>query len=69
MNKPKWNYDGDEFYKVIEGLGKVHAADCDIATVLDLDADTFGAMKNGNYIGWTKEENERRSARILGVLL
>ena len=29
-----------------------------------LDPATFSQMKNGKYDGWTKEENERRSARI-----
>jgi len=68
MAKPKWDYDDEKFYKVLEGLGKLGATDKMIAATLDLDADTFSAMKNGTYIGWSESQNSQRSARILGVL-
>lgn len=33
-----------------------------------LSPEVFSCMKNGNYKGWSDEENERRSARLSKVL-
>lgn len=34
----------------------------------DLDEQTFNCMKNGNYIGWSEEENKRHSEKLVKVL-
>lgn len=85
MAKPKFNYDGEDFYKEIYALAMQGLNDGEIAyalgdnlgVVLDDDGrvigeseikglgpDTFAQMKNGQYKGWTEEENERRGKRI-----
>lgn len=65
---PKHNYDGEEFYQDIYAYAMQGMVDAEIADMLDLDADTFNAMKKGSYIGWNDEQNERRSSKILVVL-
>ena len=74
MARPKkFDYDSDEFYDEILALAMQGLTDTEIATMLEdkfgekLDPDTFGCMKNGNYIGWTEEENRIRSERLLRV--
>lgn len=70
MAKPKFNYDSDDFYDEIFTLAMQGANNGEIAYLLEdkfgvsLSPDVFSAMVNGNYSGWTEEENERRSARI-----
>ena len=75
MARPKkFEYDSVEFYDDILALAMQGLTDAEIATMLEdkfgekLDPDTFGCMKNGNYIGWTEEENRIRSERLLRVL-
>ena len=51
MAKPKHDYDNEYFYKRIEGLAMNGYTDEEIANELNLSADVFGAMKNGNYQG------------------
>lgn len=75
MARPKkFDYDGDDFYDEILALAMQGLTDAEIADSLDakfgnnLDEQTFNCMKNGNYINWTKEENERRSQRLIKVL-
>lgn len=71
---PKFDYDSDDFYDEILALAMQGLNDAEIADALgdkfgqSLDPETFTSMKNGNYIGWNDEENERRSARLLKVL-
>ena len=84
MAKPKFNYDGEDFYKEIYALAMQGLIDSEIAyslgdnlgvaededgnikenNIKGLTPEVFSKMKNGNYEGWTKEENERRSKRI-----
>lgn len=72
--KPLFDYDSSDFYNAIYRLAVQGLTDAEIADGLDdklgarLDPDTFNMMKNGKYVGWSKEQNERRSALILGVL-
>lgn len=75
MARPrKFDYDSDDFYDEILALAMQGLNDAEIADALgdkfgeSLDPETFNCMKNGNYIGWNEEENERRSARFLKVL-
>lgn len=75
MARPKkFDYDSDDFYDEILALSMQGLNDAEIADALgdrfgeSLDPETFNCMKNGNYIGWTEEENERRSARFLKAL-
>jgi len=49
MAKPKHDYDSIDFYKRIEGLAMNGYTDEEIANELNLAADVFGSMKNGNY--------------------
>lgn len=68
---PKFDYDGDDFYDEVASLALQGFNDSEIAFSLSnggLDPDVFGSMKNGNYGAWSKEENERRSARLNRVL-
>ena len=60
MAKPKHDYDSEDFYKRIEGLAMNGYTDGEIANELNLSADVFGSMKNGNYQCWDEEENKRR---------
>lgn len=75
MARPKkFDYDGDDFYDEILALAMQGLNDAEIADALQdkfgqsLDPETFNCMKNGNYINWTEEENETRSARLIKVL-
>lgn len=75
MARPKkFDYDSDDFYDEILALAMQGLNDAEIADALQdkfgqsLDPETFNCMKNGNYINWTKEENETRSARLIKVL-
>ena len=68
MAKPKHDYDSPDFFKRIESLAVNGYTDKEIANELDLSADVFGAMKNGNYGGWNEDENQRRSDEICRVL-
>ena len=68
MAKPKHDYDSIDFYKRIEALAMNGYTDEEIANELNLSADVFGSMKNGNYQCWNEEENKRRGAEIHRVL-
>lgn len=68
MAKPKHDYDSPDFYKLIEQLAMNGYTDEEIANELNLSADVFGAMKNGNYQGWNDEENKRRGSEVYRVL-
>lgn len=72
--RPKFDYDRDDFYDEIFALAFNGATQTEIAYLLQdklgitIDPANFGKMIRGNYGGWTKEENERRSARLCRVL-
>ena len=68
MAKPTHDYDSPDFYKLIEQLAMNGYTDEEIANELNLSADVFGAMKNGNYQGWNDDENKRRGSEIYRVL-
>lgn len=68
MAKPKHDYDSEDFYKRIEQLAMNGYTDSEIANELNLSADVFGSMKNGNYQCWNDEENKRRGFEIHRVL-
>ena len=68
MRKPKHNYYDDKFYEDIMGYAMQGFTDAEIADALDLNADVFGSMKNGNYAMWNKKQNTERSERINRVL-
>ena len=68
MAKPKHDYDSIDFYKRIEQLAMNGYTDTEIANELDLSADVFGSMKNGNYQCWDEEEKKRRGDEIHRVL-
>ena len=70
----KFDYDSDDFYDEILALALQGLSDAEIADALQdkfgqsLDPETFSCMKNGNYINWSEEENQRRSDRLIKVL-
>lgn len=70
MAKPKFDYEGDEFYQEIEKLAFRGMKDSEIAYSLvdkfgvDLSPAVFNRMKNGKYEGWSEEENATYSERI-----
>ena len=75
MAKPKYDYDGDTFYRRIQEsadrqmLENHIVWDKVLAEDLGFEAPTtFSEMKNGEYRPWSKEENERRSKRINELL-
>lgn len=70
MAKPKYDYNGDSFYEEILALAMQGLTDAEIADSLtnSLSPEAFCRMKNGNYDGWTKRQNEKRSERICQVL-
>lgn len=74
MAKPKFDYDGEDFYKEIYALAMQGLDDKEIAYSLadsfgvGLRPSTFACMKGGNYKGWNTEENERRGERISNEL-
>lgn len=70
MAKPKFDYEGEEFYEEIKNLAMQGQKDSEIAYSL---ADKFGValtpavfirMKNGSYEGWNEEINKERSEKI-----
>lgn len=65
---PKHDYDDDEFYDQVFYWAFNGANNSEIASVMDLNADVFGCMVNGNYNKWNEEQNERRSKRLARVL-
>lgn len=73
-SKPKFDYDGDEFYEAIYELALNGMTNDEIADGLEsklgksLYPDTFSLMILGKYPVWDKEQNERRSARIQRIL-
>lgn len=72
--KAHFDYDSEAFYEAIFTNAIKGLNDYEIAYELGeqfnttLDPETFSCMKNGNYVGWDKEENSRRSERILKEL-
>lgn len=74
MAKPKYDYDSDEFYRLIEESASRQMMENNIffdkyiAEDLGLRDTTFSDMKNGEYREWTEEENRRRKSRINEVL-
>lgn len=75
-NKPKFDYDSDEFYNEIQRLAFNGATDKQICYLLSehfkvftpMSPQTFSAMKNGIYQAWNKEQNKVRGQRIRDVL-
>lgn len=71
---PKFDYDSDLLYDEIYHLAFNGASDAEIIQLLENDKGEhisdglFDAWKHGRYPKWTEEENERRSARLVGVL-
>ena len=68
MAHPKHDYDSEEFYQDIYAFAMQGLNDGEIADKLNLDPDTFGAMKGGIYHVWNEEQNKERSSKIVGVL-
>jgi len=66
--KPKYNYDGLDFYIKIMQAAMNGASDAETADYLDLEPTTFSDMKNGTYAPWSEEENKSRSSKIKQVL-
>lgn len=72
--KPKFDYDGNEFYDEILALTMQGLTDAEIADALEdkfgvsLSPERFCCMKNGNYDKWTKKQNAERSKRMGKVL-
>lgn len=70
MAKPKFDYDGEEFYQEIERLAFRGMKDSEIAYSLadkfgvDLCPAVFNRMKHGKYEGWNEEKNAKRSELI-----
>lgn len=64
MAKSKHNYDSGEFLRKVFELAMRGFTDAEIANELDLSPESFCLMKNGNYKGWSKKDNERRSKAI-----
>lgn len=70
MAKPKFDYEGDEFYNEIQNLAMQGQKDSEIAYSLadkfgvDLTPVTFARMKGGTYGKWSEEQNRERSLRI-----
>lgn len=64
----KYDYDSEEFYQDIFGFAMQGFNDAEIADAIDLDPETFNTMKNGKYINWNDDENQRRGDRIVKVL-
>lgn len=74
MAKPKFDYEGDEFYEEIKNLAMQGQKDSEIAYSLaskfgvDLAPAVFLSMKNGNYDKWTPEQNAERGEKIANSL-
>lgn len=65
---PKYDYDGDDFYDEVFFLAFNAATDAEIAYSMGLTETAFNLMKNGKYDKWSKEDNQRRSDRLVKVL-
>lgn len=65
---PKHDYDSDDFYDQVFYLAFNGAINSEIAVSMNLVPDVFNKMVNGNYAGWSEEENARRSTRLCRVL-
>lgn len=74
MAKPKYDYDGKEFYSKIKASAERQmrtshiVRDADIAHDLNILPQTFSEMKTGQYRRWAKDANERRGKRIAELL-
>jgi len=74
MARPKFDYNSNEFYEELFALAFQGLTDAEIADGLSdkfgqtLTPGVFCKMKNGNYEGWNKKQNEERSERISQVL-
>lgn len=74
MAKPKFDYDGNDFYDEILALAMQGLTDTEISYALEdrfgkhITPELFFCMKNGNYSKWTPEQNKERSERIVKVL-
>ena len=72
---PKFNYDSDDFYDEILALAMQGLTNAEIATMLEdkfgesLSPEAFSSMVNGTYDKWSDEENDRRSAKLVKVLV
>lgn len=74
MPKPKFDYDGNDFYDEILALAMQGLTDAEIADALadrfgvSLSPEVFCTMKNGNYDKWSEAQNKVRSERLAKVL-
>lgn len=74
MAKPKFDYNGDEFYMEIMALAMKGLTDSQISFSLsekfgeELEATTFSKMKNGKYDKWSEEQNKKYGGRIVQAL-
>jgi len=72
--RPKFDYDGDDFYDEVLALAMQGMTDAEIADALadklgdSLSPERFNCMKNGTYEAWTEEENKQRGERLCKVL-
>lgn len=70
MAKPKFDYNGEEFYKEVERLAFRGMLDSEIAYSLSdkfgvgINPAVFSRMKNGKYQGWSESENKEYSEKI-----
>lgn len=64
----KYDYDSDDFYKILEKYASVCFYDKDLAALLEIDYEKFVTMIQGNCPDWTDEQNERRGTRIRKLL-
>ncbi|MGM9810981.1 MAG: hypothetical protein ACI30J_08980 [Paludibacteraceae bacterium] len=64
----KNDYDSDDFYDEAFFLAFNGASDAEIANAFDITPTYFSLIKNGKVVEWSKEDNARRSARLLKVL-
>lgn len=74
MAKTKYDYDGDEFYRIIEDSANRQMLENNIfldkyiAEDLGVTHQTFSDMKRGEYRMWDEDENRRRKQRINEIL-
>lgn len=72
--QPKYDYDSPEWYTAITRLAMQGATDSEIPYLLSeeigiqLTPEMFLLMIEGNYDGWTEEENKIRSEKLSYVL-
>lgn len=64
MANSKYDYDSEDFLRKVFECAMRGFTDAETANELDLSPESFCCMKNGNYKGWTAEENARRSVAI-----